>query len=413
MGADRRVDVSVQQLADLFPKQRPNTPPISPDELRSGHLTSAKRRRSDHDSATDENSRDPYPPHKRRIQEWTSPRGEAAHHSDRSGREAESPNSSRQSARSPLSRPHEFSQQKSPVAYYSQGHAEQNQPAVSPRSNPQQSITTKASDSFTRPQPYPSQGASKPTSSESLATVGSQYMSHSRVLPPLFTPQSPRNHLDRKLEGSKGPLSAVEPAHYSQTAAPKYGYTPYNLPPPTSNPPTRHASATEITHAQPDVKQYRTPSHPQPLHPAFSPKAERAPAYDPIRPQLTNPWRPADGAHSNRALPPMPGLTDPIPPPLRAPAQELAGPDGHPRTASHSLDRYRFDAPPAAEHPARRRRGNLPKEATARLNEWFAQHASYPYPKEEEKQALQEQTGLTMSQVSLRSPIPLPLHRLA
>ena len=48
----------------------------------------------------------------------------------------------------------------------------------------------------------------------------------------------------------------------------------------------------------------------------------------------------------------------------------------------------------------KRRRGNLPKQVTDRLRNWFQEHVGHPYPTEEEKQMLMTQTGLTMSQVS-------------
>lgn len=48
----------------------------------------------------------------------------------------------------------------------------------------------------------------------------------------------------------------------------------------------------------------------------------------------------------------------------------------------------------------RRRRGNLPKEATAQLKAWFASHSESPYPTDEEKNALASRTGLTQAQIS-------------
>ncbi|CAK7220357.1 homeodomain super [Sporothrix bragantina] len=48
----------------------------------------------------------------------------------------------------------------------------------------------------------------------------------------------------------------------------------------------------------------------------------------------------------------------------------------------------------------RKRRGNLPKETTDKLRAWFADHLHHPYPSEDEKQDLMEQTGLQMNQIS-------------
>lgn len=45
----------------------------------------------------------------------------------------------------------------------------------------------------------------------------------------------------------------------------------------------------------------------------------------------------------------------------------------------------------------RKRRGNLPKETTDKLRAWFAEHLHHPYPSEDEKQELMQQTGLQMS----------------
>lgn len=48
----------------------------------------------------------------------------------------------------------------------------------------------------------------------------------------------------------------------------------------------------------------------------------------------------------------------------------------------------------------RKRRGNLPKEATSQLKLWFSNHRDSPYPSEDEKTALCCTTGLSMNQVS-------------
>ncbi|KAF2807328.1 Homeodomain-like protein, partial [Mytilinidion resinicola] len=48
----------------------------------------------------------------------------------------------------------------------------------------------------------------------------------------------------------------------------------------------------------------------------------------------------------------------------------------------------------------RKRRGNLPKEATNILKTWYNTHLHSPYPTEEEKYQLMHQTQLTLNQVS-------------
>lgn len=47
----------------------------------------------------------------------------------------------------------------------------------------------------------------------------------------------------------------------------------------------------------------------------------------------------------------------------------------------------------------RRRRGNLPKQVTEVLRQWFLAHLDHPYPTEEEKQQFMTKTGLTIAQV--------------
>ncbi|KAF2786207.1 hypothetical protein K505DRAFT_150719 [Melanomma pulvis-pyrius CBS 109.77] len=49
---------------------------------------------------------------------------------------------------------------------------------------------------------------------------------------------------------------------------------------------------------------------------------------------------------------------------------------------------------------SRKRRGNLPKEATGILKAWFSAHRESPYPTEDEKLSLCNQTQLSLNQVS-------------
>lgn len=52
------------------------------------------------------------------------------------------------------------------------------------------------------------------------------------------------------------------------------------------------------------------------------------------------------------------------------------------------------------EDSKRKRRGNLPKPVTAILKRWLVEHCANPYPTEEEKNWLQQETGLTLNQIS-------------
>lgn len=58
------------------------------------------------------------------------------------------------------------------------------------------------------------------------------------------------------------------------------------------------------------------------------------------------------------------------------------------------VDQYESESRP------KRRRGNLPKATTALLRAWLYDHTNHPYPSEDEKTSLAEQTGLTLNQIS-------------
>ncbi|KAF1995967.1 hypothetical protein P154DRAFT_329430 [Amniculicola lignicola CBS 123094] len=63
---------------------------------------------------------------------------------------------------------------------------------------------------------------------------------------------------------------------------------------------------------------------------------------------------------------------------------------------------YTFQSTMGADQNAfnRKRRGNLPKEATGILKAWFQAHRDSPYPTEDEKLALCNQTNLSINQIS-------------
>lgn len=231
-----------------------------------------------------------------------------------------------------------------------------------------------------------------------------------RSLPPLVTPLSPRSAVDGKFDPpfQSGPRESF-PLFGRQTtshASAQTRYPPYapygagdlgpvvqsrEVPDMTSD----NSSYSYTSSRRTPVSQVQPPVLQQP----FTYEAPRSSySFDPVRGSGTSSY-----AHDQQrvALPSMPGLTDPIPPPQQPQLMS------HGTTSpSHSLERWRFDGNQQADHPARRRRGNLPKEATARLNDWFAQHAAYPYPKEEEKQRLQVSLPLHTT----TPPLPLPLY---
>ena len=56
--------------------------------------------------------------------------------------------------------------------------------------------------------------------------------------------------------------------------------------------------------------------------------------------------------------------------------------------------------PPEGERKTKKRRGNLPKWQTDFMRAWYNNHFKNPYPTEEEKHMIMQETGLTIEQVS-------------
>ena len=59
-----------------------------------------------------------------------------------------------------------------------------------------------------------------------------------------------------------------------------------------------------------------------------------------------------------------------------------------------------FESEDVTSQAPKKRRGNLPRNITDMLKQWFEEHLAHPYPTEEEKQILCARTGLAMTQVS-------------
>jgi hypothetical protein len=132
---------------------------------------------------------------------------------------------------------------------------------------------------------------------------------------------------------------------------------------------------------------------------------------------------PSFPAHQPAPEPPLRRAVDPFQPQL--PYQHIAaGPSGShhgslPAIQTHSGGHSRNDSllSPTDDirfhsgsfyatgsngsHYQRKRRGNLPKDATKVLRQWFDDHLQAPYPGEEVKNELCSRTGLQISQVRL------------
>jgi hypothetical protein len=67
----------------------------------------------------------------------------------------------------------------------------------------------------------------------------------------------------------------------------------------------------------------------------------------------------------------------------------------------HGYSDIRFQQHVGLDHNAfnRKRRGNLPKEATNLLKDWFSANRQSPYPTEDQKMELCNRTGLSLNQV--------------
>ena len=64
-----------------------------------------------------------------------------------------------------------------------------------------------------------------------------------------------------------------------------------------------------------------------------------------------------------------------------------------------------FESEDMTSQVPKKRRGNLPRDVTDMLKQWFEDHLAHPYPTEEEKQMLCRRTGLAMTQVSITARV--------
>lgn len=77
--------------------------------------------------------------------------------------------------------------------------------------------------------------------------------------------------------------------------------------------------------------------------------------------------------------------------------------NGHQYQSSYHWP-MQFESEDMTSQAPKKRRGNLPRDVTDLLKQWFEEHLAHPYPTEEEKQMLCRRTGLAMTQVSTTAP---------
>lgn len=101
-----------------------------------------------------------------------------------------------------------------------------------------------------------------------------------------------------------------------------------------------------------------------------------------------------ESTHLGHQLPPHPYAAYEAFPRPNAPVLPSNHPHGHPQNHNMSGLYDNFDA------DNRLKRGLLPRQATDTLRGWLFQHLVHPYPSEDEKRNLAQQTGLTLLQVN-------------
>ncbi|OAL01059.1 hypothetical protein IQ06DRAFT_136706 [Phaeosphaeriaceae sp. SRC1lsM3a] len=171
----------------------------------------------------------------------------------------------------------------------------------------------------------------------------------------------------------------------SQHHRPSYPYPPLHASTTTGPHSRQHSSPPPQAHPG-----YRQPSvhHGLPAHSAYAPPVQSGvgydhrPSYYPDGPAAVQPYsygRPQDPYYGR---PPFSGAAYPN------------------YETNYSEVRFHNNVGIDQNSFSRKRRGNLPKDATNLLKSWFANHRSQPYPTEDQKIELCQRTNLTMNQVS-------------
>ncbi|KAI8938143.1 hypothetical protein NX059_005809 [Plenodomus lindquistii] len=181
----------------------------------------------------------------------------------------------------------------------------------------------------------------------------------------------------------------------AQSVALEHHHRPsHSYPPPLSSMHANASSSTQARHHSSPVPASHAPySHPPALHSLASQAAYRRPStqaeavFERPRPGYYQESHPSGYSYE------------------RGPDYHYGGPvyHGAPHSAYEtSYHDIRFQQHVGLDHNAfnRKRRGNLPKDATNILKEWFAANRASPYPTEDQKILLCNRTNLSLNQVS-------------
>jgi len=166
--------------------------------------------------------------------------------------------------------------------------------------------------------------------------------------------------------------------------------------------PLRHSSVgPHIRHQSPPVPQGHVAYRQPPAHPSSAVYTQPAPPSGPIYEHRRSYYQEA---------PPVGNAYGYGRPQESYYARPAYGGPAHPVYDNGYGDNIRFHQNVGPDHNAfnRKRRGNLPKEATNMFKAWFQDNKVSPYPTEEQKLEMAQITGLTVSQVrsiSLSSPL--------
>lgn len=141
------------------------------------------------------------------------------------------------------------------------------------------------------------------------------------------------------------------------------------------------------------------------------PVVQREPEYSP---PLSPPYSPLSPSSPDEASPASSGCSSPTlyastetTPPASTPSKRRSRKHSSSSSSSSSLSSSSSSLPSTSSTPSnktkqggRTRGGHFPKETTDLLKQWLFAHTEHPYPTEEEKLLLAENTGLTVKQIN-------------